>query len=288
VINPRKAGCFWAVFLIAFVPLALAQGTYTQIDVPGAVTTYPSGIDGAGDVTGWYYDTQGTHGFLLSGGTYTTLDYPGASNATANGINDLGKIVGYTYVNSAAVGFLYDIQTQAFTQINYPGAQGTFATNINNAGAIVGAYYNRRTQLGFEQLGAKYRQIAPPGAAWVNMYGVTDSGAIYGGVSKTGSPNFRFIHGTYKRVSIPNAPNAIVYGVNLAGTVLVGVYNPSPFVVAGFLYQNKILTKLEFPGATMTEANGVNDAGAVVGRFYDANGGPHGYIWTPSTDAAKK
>jgi probable HAF family extracellular repeat protein len=285
MINSRKASCFLAAILIAFVPLALAQGTYTQIDVPGTLYgTSPSEINGAGDITGWYGDTQGGHGFLLSGGTYTTLDYPGGYVTTAKGINDVEKIVGYAYVNSVPVGFLYDIQTQAFTQVNYPGSQGTFATAINNTGAIVGGYYNGRTQLGFEQVGSKNRQIAPPGAPWVNLYGITNTGVIIGGKTIDGSPNFRFVHGTYKKLSIPNAPNAIVYGVNLAGTALVGGYNPASFVVAGFLYQNKILTKLEFPGATMTEADGVNDAGEVVGRFYDTNNNVHGYTWTPATN----
>jgi len=75
--NPRKAVCILAAFVIAFVPLALGQGTYTQIDVPGATTTVIQGINAAGDVVGSYNDSNGSHGFLLSSGVFTTIDYPG-------------------------------------------------------------------------------------------------------------------------------------------------------------------------------------------------------------------
>src|ERR1700674_3559593 len=101
---------FAALLLIATVSLALAQGTYTQIDYPGASWTYAEGIDSAGDIVGYYVDTVGEHGFLLSGGGYTSIDYPGAKYTVASGINDNGQVVGGTL--DLAVGFLYDVQTQ--------------------------------------------------------------------------------------------------------------------------------------------------------------------------------
>jgi len=36
----RKAVLLLTIFLIASAPLALAQGTYTQIDAPGAAFTW--------------------------------------------------------------------------------------------------------------------------------------------------------------------------------------------------------------------------------------------------------
>ena len=81
--NPRKEGRILAAFLIAFLPLALAQGTYTQFDVPGAIYTFVAGIDSAGDVVGQYEDASGNfHGFFFSGSTYATVDYPGVTSGT--------------------------------------------------------------------------------------------------------------------------------------------------------------------------------------------------------------
>src|SRR5271155_3497411 len=77
----RKAVLSLAVLLLTTAPLALAQGTYTQIDVPGSLETLGYGIDNAGDIVGGYLDSNDSyHGFLLSGGIFTTLDSPGATS----------------------------------------------------------------------------------------------------------------------------------------------------------------------------------------------------------------
>ncbi len=98
--------CLTLLFLGA-ARLVAAQGTYTQIDVPGAVgTTLSYGINNSGDLVGAYEDTKGLiHGFLLSGGVYTSIDYPGALQGTqVFGLNGVGQIVGYTSSNPV-VGF---------------------------------------------------------------------------------------------------------------------------------------------------------------------------------------
>src|SRR5258708_8202063 len=117
----RKLFLLLAVLLLGSSPFALAQGTYTQIDYPGAITTSGLGINKAGDITGFYGDSTNFHGFLLSGGSYTTIDYPGAQSTTLYRINDVGQMVGvgdYT-------GFVYDKNSQTFTQVTYPGSGTT-------------------------------------------------------------------------------------------------------------------------------------------------------------------
>ena len=143
------------------VPLAFAQGTYTQIDFPGAAVTEATGINKAGEIVGAYVDATGGHGFLLKGGTYTTIDYPGVQFSYAEGINDKGKIVGL----AEPIGYLYDVATQTFTTVQYPGAAFTYPFAINNAGTIGGAFEDADfVQSGFELVGQTYTNIAPPGA----------------------------------------------------------------------------------------------------------------------------
>jgi probable HAF family extracellular repeat protein len=36
---------------------------------------------------------------------------------------------------------------------------------------------------------------------------------------------------------------------------------------------------IDFPGAVGTLASGINDAGAVVGRYTDSSGTNHGFLW---------
>jgi probable HAF family extracellular repeat protein len=285
----RKTVLSLAVLLLASVPLALAQGTYTQIDVPGAVYTVGEGIDAAGDIVGWYEDANfNLDGFLLSGGTYNTINPPGSTFTQLFGINDMGQIVGQA--NAGCGGCLYDIATQTFTTISYPKANRTLPFAINNTGTIAGqVVYGSNEIHGFELVGSTYRQISPPRTFLSLVTGITASGTLYGqGVGKIPNLTFAFSQGKYSLRVIPNAPGAVVNGVNPAGAALVGTYNPSSGVTAGFLYQTGTLTTLQFPGSSFTEAFGINAAGEVVGLFVDAESNEHGFTWTPPADAAKK
>jgi len=279
-----------AAFLLASAPLALAQGTYTQIDVPGAMGTQVFGIDSAGDLSGVYVDSSfNYHGFLLSGAVYTTIDYPGSSDTAIYGMNDFGQFVGYTGV--PFVGFLYNSQTQAFTTIAFPKAINTFPTAINNAGTIAGYCDtgNRGVPVGFTLVGSKYRAIFPVGAPESTVTAVDASGKVVGNVSFRQKLYINFLyHRGFRHLEIPNAPGAVVEGVNPAGTAYVGYYQPSSGVYAGFLYENNTLTTLQFSGSNETLANDVNTAGEVVGLFLDSSGNIHGFTWAPAADAAKK
>jgi len=279
------------LLLISTAPL-MAQGTYTQIDVPNGINgTFVQGTDSIGDLVGSYIDVDfNTHGFLFSGGVYTTIDYPGATYTLLTAINDVGQIVGVTNLNPPGA-FLYDVATHTFTPIAYPRATSTSPYGINNSGTIVGyySYGNGGATSGFELIGSQYYSVKPSNVANSSVYGISNSGEVVGGVPSRNQAmlNFLFKHGHYYPIAIPSAPADTAYGINPEGTALVGAYAPSSGLVAGFLYQNKVLQTLQFPGANATFAYGVNSSGEVVGTFYPTIGGVHGFTWTPSADAPK-
>jgi probable HAF family extracellular repeat protein len=281
-----------AVVFVATVsaPLALAQGTYTQIDEPDALFgTFCSGINTAGDIIGFYtIPGNYTNGFLLSGGTYTVINYPRVAGTILTGINDKGMIVGYTA--SGTFGFAYNRQAQTFIRISRYGLFSyTYPYAINNAGTIAG--YLSEVTSGFELVASgRGKTIAVPGAIDTDPFGISASGEVVG-IYNNGSGdllNFSFSRGQYQQLLIPGAPLAKVFGINPAGTALVGSYTPSSGVTAGFLYQNNALTTLQFPGSSNTSAAGINASGMVVGTFYDASGTSHGFLWTPFPDMARK
>jgi probable HAF family extracellular repeat protein len=275
---------FTALLLIASVPLALAQGTYTQIDYPGATLTEVTGIDSAGDLVGVYDVGVNNNGFLLSGGAYTTINYPGSTSTGLGGINDNGQIVGNARVNDIPTGFVYDTATQTFTTIVRPNTNWTVPSAINNAGTIVGVLnYGSGHLIGFELIGSKFTVIKPPTVKQALATGISAAGVVSGYTPTNNS--FLFSDGKYVLLSIPNAVGAIASGISSAG--LVGYYFTSNTDL-GFLYQNKILTTLKFPGSGATYASGINDTGEVVGYFIDANLNAHGFTWTPPADAGKK
>jgi uncharacterized membrane protein len=284
---PRKAGYFLAAFLIAFFPLALAQGTYTQIDVPGAGTTACLGINQAGDIVGVYYNVAIPHGFLLSGGVFTTIDYPGASSAVAQGINDIGQIVGQ-YTGAIDGGFIYDEQTQTYTTIYHPGSTQTYATAINNAGTTVGVIVNQVRFVAFELNGKTYRRILPRGFVSSGVGGINNLGVVVviACPSVESCTPFLFKQGQFQRLRIP-AHDAAPIGLNDTNAI-VGYYLDAMQNAVGFLYQNNTLQSLTFPGSMWTVAAGVNNVGEVSGYFGDASGIEHGFTWTPPGDLVKK
>jgi uncharacterized membrane protein len=277
---------FAALLLFASTPLALAQGTYTQIDVPGASQTQCWGINTAGDVTGSYETASGWHGFLLSGGIFTYIDFGTNFNTFLYAINDVGQIAGGT---SSPNGFVYDIATQTFTDISYPGAVVSTATSINNAGRVAGFFalehgiYSRNH--GFVFQNNQFGVIVHPGWDNTDVWGEAESGVLVGNGSGT---SFRFRQGTFYPITIPNEPNYVAYGINSAGTAITGVYSPSSGSQVGFIYQNQVFQPLQFPGYPYTYAFSSNASGVVAGVFQDGAYVSHGFTWTPPADAAKK
>jgi probable HAF family extracellular repeat protein len=87
-------------------------GSFTQIDVPGAIGlpitigTVASGINDAGQIVGSFSDSTGDHGFLDVGGSFTQIDVPGATSTDVFGINDAGQIVGRFFLNFGSHGFV--------------------------------------------------------------------------------------------------------------------------------------------------------------------------------------
>jgi uncharacterized membrane protein len=279
-----------AALLLATAPLALPQGTYTQISVPGASFTVAESIDTAGEIVGAYGRPHDqVAGFFLSGGTYTSIRYPGAAVTYLIGINDKGEIVGYTpHGPREEVGFVYSLRTRQFTTIGYPGALSTYPYTINNAGVIGGNVYYEASVFGFDYY-SEYKPISPPGTTDSQVTGISASGVLVGlGHTALGVLNFMFYNGNYTYPVIPNAPGAALYGTNPAGTALVGYYTPSSGTTAGFLYEGKELTTLEFPASATTYVNAVNSVGTAVGTFVDASGNYQGFTWVPPADAAKK
>jgi hypothetical protein len=286
----RKAVLSLAVLLLATAPLALAQGTYTQVDVPGAIATNANGIDVAGHITGDYVDSGNrAHGFPLNAGVYTTIDYPSASDTYLFNINNKGQVVGRTVGSTTAgTGFVYSIPAQQFTEITYPGALYTFPTAINDAGVIGGAFQLNGDDLGFALIGSTYRPIGLNGSSYSWVMGISDSNEYVGPMNAGINTNFLFSQGKYHVLSLQDAPGATVTGIRPDGKAIVGYYYASNPGWGGFLYQNGTITAVQFPESTGTFPSSINVSGVVAGFFFDAEGNSHGFTWTPPADAGKK
>jgi probable HAF family extracellular repeat protein len=126
--------------------------------------------------------------------------------------------------------------------------------------------------------------------------GINRHGEMVGGFcddgcdAMTGMHGFTYDHGSYTTIDYPNLPmgsSTTAYGINSLGKVVGGYCLKTPICPAGialppthgFLDDNGVFTALDYPGAVVTGASAINDAGAIVGT-YDINlTGPHSFLY---------
>jgi probable HAF family extracellular repeat protein len=282
---------FLAILLTS--ALAFAQGTYTQIDYPGARATFAWGISSIGDVVGSYQDTQYlTHGFVLQQGQFLTIDYPGAVLSTVTGRNSSGQTVGFyePTPNGSFVGFFMD--ASGFVSVEYPGSPQTEMTGINERGLSVG-YYDvgtNGTTESFKWLNGNFLPIHPQqGSSSEAAFGINNLGDFVVYIARTNAAE-NFILTTDKKyipITFPGSEGVNAYALNDSGAT-VGIYESTvSLALLGFVLQDRNLTSLSFPNSVFTDATGINDLGEVVGTFRDTQGNYHAYSWIPSAPAEK-
>ncbi|MBZ5617854.1 MAG: hypothetical protein LAQ69_03845 [Acidobacteriia bacterium] len=296
----------WIILAAAMAfPMAATaqrQSAFTSFDVPGAASTTPWGINDDGAVVGMYADSSGrTHGFLLQGGTFTTIDYPGALMTGPAGINNHGDIVG-AHIDAMGLpgmglrGFL--LKQGTFTDVNYPGHLNTMPMRINDNGQIVGCYHD--TDFGPSMHGMMFSNgtfsaLSTP--ASMNMGLLPGGGVTVGQYGATGGPTRGFVASadTLALFDFPFSISTNALDINPSGEV-VGVYTDAAKKTHGFLLRlgdaidtfgvnPKIgmtgpfnFATIDFPGATSTDAYGINSRGDVVGDYVDSAGKTHGYL----------
>ncbi len=111
---------------------------------PGAVSTYPMGLNNANKIVGGYQNSTGEYHAFFSdeGKTFINVDPPDSANSPVDGawsINDNMEICG-TYFNTSSVqqGFL--LREGIFSVFNIPNSLSTSLMFITNNGQLSGFY----------------------------------------------------------------------------------------------------------------------------------------------------
>lgn len=155
----------------------------------------------------------------------------------ANAINDLGQVGGraQTSTSLGAQGRAAIASGGVTTLVPAPFSNSTAVTGLNNAGDYVGTL----------------------------SFGTTSAFAVFGGVAIA--------------LAVPPNPGGSVQpnGINNERQVVgtASTYTPAPngqpgtLVGQGFVSSSGAYATLNVPGATATDARGINDAGQVVGSF---------------------
>jgi probable HAF family extracellular repeat protein len=227
---------------------------------------------------------------LPTGYSFQTLDDPNAASGTvAYGINDAGQVTGwYNDGLSIVHAFVYDAGAWTTIDKNPLNSSGgdTQGFGINNSGQIVGGLFDN-LNLGHNAFfdGTSWSELGddPSGAKNSTTYTGINNSRVMSGIysSPSGAQSFLYDGSTYKTLNNPYAfvQNTVAWGLNNADAVAGYYYGelPTPqgnFISQhGFIFDGTTFTGFDAPDAGRTEAWDINDAGLVVGTYFELIGG---------------
>jgi uncharacterized membrane protein len=163
----------------------LAGGRFARFDAKSGVSTWISGINNVGNLTGTVGNDGNTLGFVRIGRSVTLFTFHGFVTH-AYGINAANTTVGFFIPPPFAAyhGFVR-AANGAISQLDYPGSVSTDCLGINNAGEVTGFYLDsRNVSHGFIFRSGRFRASNLPDIAGINNGG-NYVGSITSGRGKT-------------------------------------------------------------------------------------------------------
>jgi len=271
------------------------RGKFTTIDAPGSLVglsndvkleTEVNGINPAGDMVGDYFARPGDpgapacviahsppcdRGFLYKHGQFYSILIPNGPNST-----HFGSIPSSITPDGSIYGCLHD-QNLTFTMFGFVRTHsGDFKTLETGGG-----------------------EVADPSKGYIRSMNnaATPDGSIIVGLyfppGATRAHGFTVQNGVLTDYMFPGSLATQLWGINPNADV-VGIYRDHPsgsFAVHGFLQPGdgsapipiNFTDPVTQAEAVLTQALGINPAGAIVGIYLDSNGGEHGFLAVPTT-----
>jgi probable HAF family extracellular repeat protein len=244
-------------------------------------------------------------------GSYQVLTLNDNRDVTFNqllGINNEGAIAGYFGSGAAGhpnKGYVLraPFAQPDFGNENFPHSVQTQVTGLNDRGVTVGFFSGQNTasmsnaNYGFYSANGRFVKVDFPTGTPANppvdqLLGVNDLDVAVGFFTNASGINRGYEYNIntrkFSRVLPPGANNTelgaslTAAGINNFGDV-AGFYNKTSSLVDAFLKlrSGRFIT-IAYPGASMTQAFGVNDGGEVVGTYTVGSGNSavtHGFTW---------
>jgi hypothetical protein len=210
----------------------LSGGTFTEYDVPGAVSTSVLGINDVADFTGSLsYGSGIFQGFVSVGGTLTSFSVPGAVQTLAYEINNSTQLVVGYYIDGSGIvhGYYRDANGTLHFPIDPSGSTATVLFGLNDKNWVVGRYGDSSgaTHGLFFVAPDRFFTFDYPGSTFTSLNGINAQGVICGRyVDASG-----IAHGILARVrgTPPTTPAGTEMKANVLPS-LVAPLNPSPSV----------------------------------------------------------
>jgi hypothetical protein len=212
----------------------LSGGTFTEYDVPGAVSTSVLGINDVADFTGSFsYGSGIFQGFVSVGGTITSFSVPGAVLTLAYEINNSNQLVVGYYVDSSGIhGYYRDANGALHFPIDPSGSTATVLFGLNDRNWVVGRYGDSSgaTHGLFFIPPNNFFTFDYPGSTFTSLNGINAQGVICGRYADAAG----IAHGFLARVrGTPPTEQAGAEMKAFDSRSLVTPLNPSPSAWGG-------------------------------------------------------
>jgi hypothetical protein len=163
----------------------LSGGTFTEYDVPGAVSTSVLSINDVTDFTGSFsYGSGIFQGFVSIDGTLTSFSVPGALQTLAYEINNSEELVVGYYIDSSGIvhGYYRDATGALHFPIDPSGSTATVLFGLNDKNWVVGRYGDSSgaTHGLFFVPPNEFSTFDYPGSTFTSLNGINDKGIICG------------------------------------------------------------------------------------------------------------
>ena len=209
--------------------------------------------------------------------TFTTIDVPGAGITNIQSINSNGAMAGSFGADSFSPGSGFIYANGSFTTFDYPSASSTLGWGINDSGLVSGTAYlnNNTTAVGFLYDGVTFTTLSAPGKSATFGRGINNASTVVGAYGFSGvSLGFEMIGGNYKSIRPPGSyTEASANGINNFGQI-AGTTDGTAFT-----NQSGSFRTISFPGASSTQALGINDSGIIVGWYVLGSCVPCGFAY---------
>jgi probable HAF family extracellular repeat protein len=273
----RRSAARWGRVATAISASALAAGV---IAGPAAAATTPP-------------DISGNYAFQ------TVNDQKDTTFNQLLGINNSGHIAGYFGSGGKGHpnrGFTISppYQQGNFKDENVTGAAQTQVIALNNTGVNGGFWVDGKgANHGFYWRNGKFHTVDFPTTNNASprvdqLLGVNDKNVAVGFYTDAKGANHGFSYSIgskkYKMIKVSGDSNVTAAGINNLGDVAGFADNASGTTEAFLKRSDGKTYHLNFPGAAMTQAFGLNNGDEVVGAYTVGTGNnavSHGFVWAP-------
>ncbi len=155
--------------------------------------------------------------------------------------------------------------------LDYPAALVTVAHAVNDQNEVVGGFIASSGEYGFTHSGTRFgRPIRDPNdrIRTTELTGVNNAGTVCGYYlgSDRNYHSFFFAQSTFNEIEI-GTPNIIMGGINDANNLCGGTLAP----YQAFVVIDGTPDIFSVPGATVSQANAINNLNECVGYYYDGS-----------------